>query len=43
MVFGYASHLDASDVWEAIDRMNKWKVPQGFKKNARRQRAAYTA
>jgi len=21
-------HLDASDVWEAIDHMNKWKVPQ---------------
>ena len=21
-------HLDASDVWEAIDNMNKWKVPQ---------------
>jgi predicted TIM-barrel fold metal-dependent hydrolase len=21
-------HLDASDVWEAIDNMNKWQVPQ---------------
>jgi uncharacterized protein len=21
-------HLDASDVWQAIDNMNKWKVPQ---------------
>jgi predicted TIM-barrel fold metal-dependent hydrolase len=21
-------HLDASDVWEAIDNMNKWNVPQ---------------
>jgi predicted TIM-barrel fold metal-dependent hydrolase len=21
-------HLDAADVWEAIDHMNKWKVPQ---------------
>jgi predicted TIM-barrel fold metal-dependent hydrolase len=21
-------HLDASDVWEAMDNMNKWKVPQ---------------
>jgi predicted TIM-barrel fold metal-dependent hydrolase len=21
-------HLDASDVWEAIDNMNKWKVPR---------------
>ena len=21
-------HLDASDVWEAVDHMNRWKVPQ---------------
>lgn len=34
-------HLDASDVWEAIDHMNKWKVPQAVQEkmlggNARR-------
>jgi predicted TIM-barrel fold metal-dependent hydrolase len=34
-------HLDASDVWEAIDNMNKWKVPQNVQEkmlggNARR-------
>ncbi|HMF05763.1 MAG TPA: amidohydrolase family protein [Methylocella sp.] len=34
-------HLDASDVWEAIDNMNKWKVPQSAQEkmlgaNARR-------
>ena len=34
-------HLDASDVWEAIDKMNKWKVPQDVQEkmlggNARR-------
>jgi uncharacterized protein len=34
-------HLDASDVWEAIDNMNKWKVPQAVQEkllggNARR-------
>jgi len=34
-------HLDASDVWEAIDNMNKWQVPQGVQEkmlggNARR-------
>jgi uncharacterized protein len=34
-------HLDASDVWEAIDNMNKWKVPQSVQEkllggNARR-------
>ena len=34
-------HLDASDVWEAIDHMNKWSVPQAVQEkllggNARR-------
>ena len=34
-------HLDASDVWEAIDYMNKYKVPQSVREkmlggNARR-------
>jgi predicted TIM-barrel fold metal-dependent hydrolase len=34
-------HLDASDVWEAIDNMNKWNVPQAAQEkllggNARR-------
>ena len=34
-------HLDASDVWEAIDNMTKWKVPQNVQEkmlggNARR-------
>jgi hypothetical protein len=34
-------HLDASDVWEAIDHMNKWNVPQAVQEkmlggNARR-------
>ena len=34
-------HLDASDVWEAIDNMNKWEVPQNVQEkmlggNARR-------
>jgi len=34
-------HLDASDVWEAIDNMNKWNVPQAVQEkllggNARR-------
>lgn len=34
-------HLDASDVWEAIDHMNKWNVPQAVREkmlggNARR-------
>jgi hypothetical protein len=38
-------HLDASDVWEAIDHMNKWKVPQAVQEkmlggNARRLMAS---